>query len=67
MYEFGRSVESVRPVLLYARNNMNSEENMREVLTAICALRESLSNFNNDVPNGISADLEQLLCKFEEA
>ena len=35
MYEFGRSVESVRPVLLHARNHMNSEENMREVIAAI--------------------------------
>ncbi|UGB33070.1 HIT family protein [Metabacillus sp. B2-18] len=56
MYEFGRSVESVRPVLLHARNNMNSEENVKEVITAISALRESLSNFNNDVPKSTSAD-----------
>ena len=35
MYEFGRSVESVRPVLLHARNQMNDEENMREVIAAI--------------------------------
>ena len=35
MYEFGRSVESVRPVLLHARNQMNDEENMREVVDAI--------------------------------
>ena len=35
MYEFGRSIESVRPVLLHARNQMNDEENMREVVDAI--------------------------------
>ena len=35
MYEFGRSVESVRPVLLHARNHLNDEENKREVIAAI--------------------------------
>ncbi|MCH6266907.1 HIT family protein [Neobacillus citreus] len=42
MYDFGRSVESVRPVLLHARNNMNDEENKRKVLTAIEALKKEL-------------------------
>jgi hypothetical protein len=42
MYEFGRSIESVRPVLLHARNNMNNEENNREVMSAINALTEAL-------------------------
>ncbi|WP_423798721.1 HIT family protein [Neobacillus sp. SAB-20_R2A] len=42
MYEFGRSVESVRPVLLHARNNMNDVENRRKVLTAIEALKKEL-------------------------
>ena len=42
MYEFGRSVESVRPVLLHARNNMNSKRNMEEVINAISALKEAL-------------------------
>ena len=42
MYEFGRSVESVRPVLLHARNNMNSKGNMKEVINAISALKETL-------------------------
>jgi hypothetical protein len=42
MYEFGRSVESVRPVLLHARNNMNNEENTEEVMSAIKALTEAL-------------------------
>ena len=43
MYEFGCSVESVRPVLLYARNQMNDEENMREVIDAIKKLRIELN------------------------
>ncbi|HWI47658.1 MAG TPA: diadenosine tetraphosphate hydrolase [Rummeliibacillus sp.] len=44
MYEFGRSVESVRPVLLHARNNMNNEENMKEVIDAIKVLTIALNN-----------------------
>ena len=43
MYEFGRSVESVRPVLLHARNHMNNEENMKEVISAIHALTIELN------------------------
>ncbi|MGM9986136.1 MAG: HIT family protein, partial [Bacillaceae bacterium] len=39
MYEFGRSVESVRPVLLHARKEMNDAENMKNVVEAIQALR----------------------------
>ncbi|MBN8190856.1 diadenosine tetraphosphate hydrolase [Bacillus sp. NTK074B] len=42
MYEFGRSVESVRPVLLHARNEMNDEENVRAVMSAIQALSREL-------------------------
>lgn len=42
MYEFGRSVESVRPVLLHARNNMNAGENVEQVMEAIEALRREL-------------------------
>ncbi|WP_413303460.1 diadenosine tetraphosphate hydrolase [Bacillus sp. 1P10SD] len=43
MYEFGRSVESVRPVLLHARNNMNDEENVKSVMEAIKLLTEELN------------------------
>ena len=43
MYEFGRSVESVRPVLLHARNEMNGKENVEEVMGAIQALAEELN------------------------
>ncbi|MEQ6375670.1 diadenosine tetraphosphate hydrolase [Bacillaceae bacterium S4-13-58] len=39
MYEFGRSVESVRPVLLHARNNRNKEPNLSEVRNAIDDLK----------------------------
>ncbi|WP_117149167.1 MULTISPECIES: HIT family protein [Paraliobacillus] len=42
MYEFGRSVESVRPILLYARNKMNTNENIQEVLAAIDSLANEL-------------------------
>ncbi|MDM5207655.1 HIT family protein [Cytobacillus kochii] len=42
MYEFGRSIESVRPVLLHARNNMKSEANTKEVISAIEALTNAL-------------------------
>ena len=42
MYEFGRSVESVRPVLLHARNEMNSKQNIQEVMSAIDILTKEL-------------------------
>ncbi|WP_431803187.1 HIT family protein [Halobacillus andaensis] len=43
MYKFGRSVESVRPVLLHARNEMNNKENVQEVIEAIHTLTEQLN------------------------
>ncbi|MBM7662191.1 diadenosine tetraphosphate (Ap4A) HIT family hydrolase [Bacillus mesophilus] len=43
MYDFGRSVESLRPVLLHARNNMNNKENLKDVMSAIEALTEELN------------------------
>lgn len=43
MNEFGRSVESLRPVLLHARNNKNTEENQQKVMNAIEALRNALN------------------------
>lgn len=42
MNEFGRSVESVRPVLLHARNHRNTEGNKQKVLKAIEALKSAL-------------------------
>ncbi|KEZ51321.1 HIT family protein [Metabacillus indicus] len=43
MYELGRSVESVRPVLLHARNEMNSKQNIQEVMGAIDILTKELN------------------------
>uniref|UniRef100_UPI0037C847D6 HIT family protein n=1 Tax=Metabacillus elymi TaxID=2745198 RepID=UPI0037C847D6 len=43
MYEFGRSVESVRPTLLHARNEVNSKENIQEVMDAIASLTKELN------------------------
>ncbi|MEH7436936.1 diadenosine tetraphosphate hydrolase [Neobacillus drentensis] len=43
MYEFGRSVESLRPVLLHARNNMNDKENVKSVMEAIKLLTVELN------------------------
>jgi len=43
MYNFGRSVESVRPVLLHARNEMNTKENIKEVKEAINILTKELN------------------------
>lgn len=43
MNEFGRSVESVRPVLLYARNHRNTVENNHKVMKAIEILKNALN------------------------
>ncbi|MCQ4088415.1 HIT family protein [Saccharibacillus sp. JS10] len=45
MYEFGNSVESLRPVLLHARNHMNDDENMKSVEEGVSLLRESMKGF----------------------
>lgn len=45
MEPFGHSVESVRPILLHARNKMNNEANLERVTEAIHELREGLSGF----------------------
>jgi diadenosine tetraphosphate (Ap4A) HIT family hydrolase len=42
MYEFGKSVESLRPVLVHARNHLNTEENLKEVLKGISTLKKGL-------------------------
>lgn len=44
MYEFGRSVESVRPVLLHARNHLNDKDNVKEVMAAIENLTKELTS-----------------------
>ncbi|MFC7687075.1 HIT family protein [Ureibacillus sp. GCM10028918] len=43
MYKFGRSVESIRPVLLHARHEMNSEDNIKAIMDAIDALKKELN------------------------
>ncbi|WP_223702225.1 HIT family protein [Sutcliffiella deserti] len=48
MYEFGRSVESIRPVLLHARNNMNGGQNLLEVMSGIEALKNELKIIGGD-------------------
>jgi diadenosine tetraphosphate (Ap4A) HIT family hydrolase len=48
MYQFGTSVESLRPVLLHARNNMNDDENMKGVIEGINILRDGLRDFTSD-------------------
>ncbi|MFD1176015.1 HIT family protein [Paenibacillus puldeungensis] len=45
MKQFGNSVESLRPVLLHARNQMNNEENMKTVIEGINELRKELRDF----------------------
>ncbi len=42
MNAFGRSVESLRPVLRHARNMLNDAENEKEVMQAIAFIREEL-------------------------
>jgi diadenosine tetraphosphate (Ap4A) HIT family hydrolase len=43
MNEYGRSVESVRPVLLHARNHRNTVENKQKVMKAIECLKNALN------------------------
>ncbi|GIP40160.1 hypothetical protein J31TS4_34400 [Paenibacillus sp. J31TS4] len=47
MAAFGRSVESLRPVLLHARRERNDEANMESVLEGIRILREGLSGVHS--------------------
>lgn len=44
MGKFGRSVESVRPVLLHARKEMNNKENIQDVMNAIHILKNKLGS-----------------------
>ena len=43
MKEFGHSVESLRPVLLHARNSMNDEQDISQVIKAIEKLKMNLN------------------------
>jgi hypothetical protein len=47
MVPFGKSVESLRPVLLHARNHRNNEENLKSVLEGIGFLKEGLRDFDD--------------------
>jgi len=42
MNDFGRSVESLRPVLRHAKNEMNDQENVNEVIKSISMLTKVL-------------------------
>jgi diadenosine tetraphosphate (Ap4A) HIT family hydrolase/GNAT superfamily N-acetyltransferase len=48
MDAFGRSVESVRPVLLHARNEMATEDNLEKVRIATELLRRGLSESGDE-------------------
>ncbi len=39
MEKFGRKIESVRPIMEYARDNMNNENDLRQVLQAVQQLK----------------------------
>jgi len=43
MKEFGRSIESVRPILVHARENMSDEKNIAQVESCVQKLRSALS------------------------
>lgn len=45
MDQFGRSVEFLRPVLVYAKNNMNDEKNRKTVLEGISALQAGMKAY----------------------
>lgn len=45
MYEFGRSIESVRPALLHARESMRTEENLKMVESAVLKLKDYFSHY----------------------
>jgi diadenosine tetraphosphate (Ap4A) HIT family hydrolase len=42
MKKFGRSVESLRPVLLYAKEKFSNEEGTKNIINAIKMIKESL-------------------------
>ncbi|WP_132221317.1 HIT family protein [Laceyella sacchari] len=46
MDQFGRSIESVRPVLLHARQKRNDQDEIKKIIEAIHALKNYLSTSN---------------------
>jgi diadenosine tetraphosphate (Ap4A) HIT family hydrolase len=59
MYRLGNSVESLRPVLLHARNHMNDEENMKSVTEGISILRAGMSDYYKDLRNKFGSELNK--------
>ncbi|MCX6789644.1 MAG: diadenosine tetraphosphate hydrolase [Candidatus Gribaldobacteria bacterium] len=47
MEQFGRKIESVRPIMNYAKENMVNEEIFQQVKGAVAKMREYLKNFQN--------------------
>lgn len=46
MQTFGRSIESVRPALVHARQTMSTDQHLAEVEQAAYKLRDALSQYN---------------------
>ena len=44
MEKFGRGIESVRPIITYAKDTMTDEENMNEVRDCVKKLKEYMKN-----------------------
>lgn len=47
MEQFGRKIESVRPIMNYAKENMLNEENFQQVKESAAKMRDYMENFKN--------------------
>lgn len=45
MEQFGRKIESVRPIMNYAKENMANEEIFRQVKENVAKMRDYMKNF----------------------
>jgi len=45
MEQFGRKIESVKPIMNYAKKNMANEETFQQVREAVAKTRDYLENF----------------------
>ena len=45
MEQFGRKIESVRPIMNYAKDNMANDETFRQVKEATAKMRDYMKNF----------------------
>jgi len=45
MEQFGRKIESVKPIMNYAKENMVNEETFQQVKEAVAKMRDYLKNF----------------------